>query len=202
MDYRLDLPLRAVGVTAPPRFLGKEDGFSRYETEFSGELSLKIVFFPMLFWALILPSFLHAPEESSRGVSATQAMKRRSSLHSNSEDIVVYFILDFLRIPCLRAAEEILGPDLRSSSTSIAAQRTNRPAACIRRQWNSNGICGTFSWFTARQFPAVSSSGRFARTQSSCPPHENQTQPLPLGSGVLDVTGFLHFIALALVAFL
>ena len=45
VDYRFDLPLRAVGVTA----LGKEDGFSRYETEFSGELSLKIWFFPNAF---------------------------------------------------------------------------------------------------------------------------------------------------------
>ena len=61
VDYRLDLPLRAVGVTAPPRFLGKEDGFSRYETEFSGELSLKIGFFPNAFLGFDITVVLSCP---------------------------------------------------------------------------------------------------------------------------------------------
>ena len=37
-------PSRAVGVAAPPRSLCGEDGFNRCETEFLGELDLKMGF--------------------------------------------------------------------------------------------------------------------------------------------------------------
>ena len=39
-------PLRAVGVAAPPRLLSRGDGFNRVETEFLGDLDVKIRHYP------------------------------------------------------------------------------------------------------------------------------------------------------------
>ena len=175
----------------------------------------------MLFWALILPSFFHAPEESSLGVSATQALKRRSSRHGSSEDIVECFILEFLRIPCLRAAGEILGPDLRSSSTSIAAQRTNRPSLYSPpmefqslsrgsqpgsfRRFHLRGVSRGHKVLVHRTRTRDRVIGSSLSLEFKCSSYESQAlgvhanrtrviasvpQPLPLGSGVLDVTAF------------
>ena len=93
---------------------------------------------------------------------------------------------------CLRAVWETLGPILWISFWCVTALRRVRPEICVRRQLNFNGICCTFSWFAARQFPAVPSSGRFARTQISFSPqrgrvyhpeHDRTSDQAPEGRG-------------------
>ena len=46
-------------------------------------------------------------------------------------------------------------------SALIAALRRNCPEVWVRRQWNFNSICGTFSWFAAQRFPSVFIFGAF-----------------------------------------
>ena len=69
------LPLRALGVTAPPRFLSREDGFNHCETDFFGrprfdDWAVFAGFIGLFRCSLPAPVSLEAC--LSRGVSATQ----------------------------------------------------------------------------------------------------------------------------------